>query len=413
MGITRIVRVMQLLGIMRDRIKNMNQEFKTAKGWSIFIYLFTPLLIALFVFLGIVPFMGDEFIWWLALMLVPMSIGMTLIMVYGLLSTFKGRLIIHSDRVVEIGVFKNKELELSNIKGYRTDQNYTHLIPKDADFKSIKVSQYIGNKNTFNQWLFRNFQDVDVIESAKEVEDILANKEFGRTTEEREGKLKRARIVARTLNTIGGLLAALLFFYPHPYEFVTLVALIFPSLILASLHFFKGLIRIDQKNNSGYPSIIYGLILPGMALALRSFIDFDILEYSNFWLPTISITVVTSLIMFSTTSEIKFKKAADYVTAFSLVSFVFVYSYGGIINYNCIYDDSQSEVYSSEILDMRISTGKTTSYYIELKPWGPVTEAEDVSISRELYERLEIGESVKIYLQNGKMNIPWFSVTKE
>lgn len=391
----------------------MNQEFKTAKGWSIFIYIFTPLLIALFVFLGIVPFMGDEFIWWLALMLVPVSIGMTLFMVYGLISTFKGRLIIHSDRIVEIGVFKNKELELSNIKGYRSDQNYTYIIPIDADFKSIKVSQYIGNKNIFNKWLFTNFQDVDVIESTKDVESILSNEEFGRTTEEREDKLKRARIVARTLTILGVLLTALLFFYPSPYELVTLAALIFPTLILASLHFFKGLIRIDQKNNSGYPSIIYGLIFPGMALALRSFMDFDILEYSNFWLPTISVTVVTSLIMFSTTSELKFKKAADYVTVVSLVGFVFVYSYGGIINYNCIYDDSQSEVFSSEITDMRISTGKTTSYYIELKPWGPVAETEDVSISKGLYESLGVGESVNIYLQNGKMNIPWFSVSKQ
>ncbi len=391
----------------------MNQEFRTAKGWSIFTYLFTPLLIALFVFLGIMPFMADELVWWLVFLLVPVSIGMTVFMIYGLLSTYKGRLIINSDKVVEIGVFKDKELELTNIKGYRVDQYYTYLIPKNADSKLIKVSQYIGNKNAFNQWLFTNFQDVDVIESTREVEEILANEEFGRTVEEREDKFKRARFVARTLNVVGSLLAALLFFYPRPYDLITLIALIFPFFILASLHFFRGLIRIDQKNNSGYPSTIYGLIFPGMALALRSFMDFDILEYSNFWLPTFAVTIVTSLIMFSTTSELKFKKASDYITVVSLVGFVFVYSYGGIINYNCIYDDSEPEVYSSEVLDMRISTGKSTSYYVELTPWGPVTESEDVSITKGLYEQLELGESVNIYLMNGKMNIPWFTITEQ
>ena len=390
----------------------MNQEFKTAKGWSIFIYLFTPLLIALFVFLGVMPFTADEFSWLLVFLLVPMSVGMTLFMIYGLASTYKGKLIIQSDKVVEIGVFKNKELELSNIKGYRTDQNYTYLIPKNTDSKHIKVSQYIGNKAAFNQQLYTNFQDVDTIESAQDVEEILANEEFGRTVEEREDKLKWARLVARTLNAIGSILAAVLFFYPRPYDVVTLIALIFPVFILASLHFFKGLIRIDQKNNSGYPSIIYGLIFPGMALALRSFIDFDILEYSNFWLPTIAVTVVTCLIMLSTTTELKFKKKADYVTVISILAFVFVYAYGGVINYNCIYDESQPEIYSSEVLDMRVSTGKTTSYYVELEPWGPVTENEEVTISESLYNRLEVGESVNIYLMNGKMDIPWFSVTE-
>lgn len=390
----------------------MNQEFRTARGWSIFIYLFTPLLIALFVFLGIMPFMADELNWMLILVLVPMSIGTTLFMLYGLISTFKGKLIIHSDRVIEIGVFKNKELELSNIKGYRADQNYTYLVPKDADSQTIKVSQYIGNRNTFNQWIYSNFQDVDMIESVSEVQDILANEEFGRTVEERGDKLKRARIVAGTINTVGGLLGAILFFYPRPYELVTLCALIVPVLILTSLHLFKGLIRIDQKSNSGFPSIIYGLIFPGMALALRSFMDFDILEYSNFWLPTFAVTIATSLIMFSTTSELKFKKAADYVTVISIVGFVFIYSYGGIINYNCIYDNSQPEVYSSKISNMRISTGKSTSYYIELRPWGPVTENQEVGISKGLYERLEVGKSVNIYLMPGKMNIPWFSVTE-
>lgn len=391
----------------------MSQEFKTAKGWSIFIYLVTPFLIALFVFLGVMPFTSDEFSWSWGLVLVPISIGMTLLMIYGVVSTYKGKLIIHSDKVVEIGVFKNKELELSNIKGYRTDQNYTYLIPKTADPKHIKVSQYIGNRDAFNRWLYINFQDVDTIESALEVEEILANQEFGRTVEDREDKLKRARLVSRTLNVIGSILAAILFFYPRPYDLVTLIALIFPVFILVSLRLFRGLIRMDQKNNSGYPSIIYGLILPGMALALRSFIDFDILEYSNFWLPAIAVTVVNSLVIFSSTTELKFTKKADYVTVISVLAFVFVYSYGAVINYNCIYDESQPEIYSSEILDMRIDSGKTTLYYIELEPWGPVTENEEVSISKSLYQRLRVGESVNIYLMNGKMNIPWFSVEEQ
>lgn len=390
----------------------MAQEYRTAKGWSIFTYIFTPFLIALFVCVGIMPFMIGEFSWWLVVLLVPTSIGMAMFMIYGLLSTYKGKLIIHSDKVIEIGVFKDQQLELSNIKGFRIDRNYAYLIPKNDESKVIKVSHFIENKSTFDQWLYANFLDVDIIEGAREIEEIMANEQFGTTVDEREGKLKRARVVARLLNVMGSLLAALLFFYPRPYGLLTLIALILPVFILASLHFFKGLIRIDQKSNSGFPSIFYGLIFPGMALAFRSYMDFDILEYRNLWLPTIAITIATSLIMISSTSEIKFKKAADYANVVSIVIFVFVYSTGAIINYNCFYDNSQPEHFSSEILNMRISTGKSTTYYVELASWGLATESDEVSISKSLYNQLEIGKSVNIYLMQGKLNIPWFEISR-
>ena len=147
-------------------------------------------------------------------------------------------------------------------------------------------------------------------------------------------------------------------------------------------------------------------------LALRSLLDFEILEFSNFWFPAISITVVTSLVVFSVTSEFNFKKTADYLIATLIMGYLFVYSYGGIINYNCFYDKSDPQIFTSEILDMRISSGKITSYYIELKPWGAETEIDEVSISKGLYEMLVVGEMVNVSLKEGTMGIPWFSVAK-
>ena len=391
----------------------MTQEFRMAKGWSIFIYLFAPIIITLFAFLGIIPFMTEEFSLLAAWILVPVSAGMVAFMVYGVLSTYKGRLIIQEDKIVEIGVFYNLELLIEDIKGFRSDQNNFYFIPKDKSSKRIKITQHVGNKSDLTDWMFTNFENVEVIEGAREVEDILANKEFGDTTEKRKSKLKQARLVAMMLNAVGTVLGILLFFYPYPYDLLTMAALIYPIFILASLHFFKGIIRIDQKNASGYPSIIYGLLFTGGTLALRSLLDFEILDYRNFWLPAVSITGVVALVMFSMTFEFKFKKTVDYFSAVFLVGFLFMYSYGGIINYNCIYDDSQAAVYSSEILDMRISTGKMTTYYVELNPWGPETEIEEVSISEELYKELVVGETVNLYLHEGKVNIPWFLLAKK
>jgi hypothetical protein len=64
------------------------------------------------------------------------------------------------------------------------------------------------------------------------------------------------------------------------------------------------------------------------------------------------------------------------------------------------------------VLAKRISSGKTTSYYLELGEWGPRDEVADVSVSNSTYKNVEIGEMVNVYLKKGKLNIPWFIIAK-
>lgn len=119
-----------------------------------------------------------------------------------------------------------------------------------------------------------------------------------------------------------------------------------------------------------------------------------------------------ALVVFGT-KAFKFKKAKDYFSALFLTLFFFGFGYGSIVILNCTYDDSVPESYTSKIIDKRISTGKMTTYYLELKAWGPQTKDDDVSVSKELYENLEINNNnVNIYLKKGRFNIPWFIVTE-
>ena len=89
------------------------KEYKLAKGWAIFIWVMAPVLIGLFGFLAVMPFIADEIDMTLVLILTPISIGMLTLMVLGLIDVYKGRLIIQEDRLVSIGVFKSKNFECS------------------------------------------------------------------------------------------------------------------------------------------------------------------------------------------------------------------------------------------------------------------------------------------------------------
>lgn len=93
--------------------------------------------------------------------------------------------------------------------------------------------------------------------------------------------------------------------------------------------------------------------------------------------------------------------------------FLFLYSYALVIQVNCFYDNTVSEYYAVEVLNKRISTGKHTYYYLELSPWGPKQEVDEVSMGQELYNRTEVGDEVFVYFYKGKLGIPWFVVWDE
>ena len=65
-------------------------------------------------------------------------------------------------------------------------------------------------------------------------------------------------------------------------------------------------------------------------------------------------------------------------------------------------------------MDKRISNGRRNrkTYYIEVAPWGHHYDKEEISISKDHYQDLEIGDTVKIDLKEGLFNIPWFYVER-
>lgn len=387
------------------------KEYKIAKGWAIFIWIMAPVLIGLFGFLGVMPFIADEINLTLVLILTPISICMVVLMVFGLIDVYKGRFIIQEDKLISIGVFKNKELKHDEIKGYTVNEQYIFVEPNIKEKKRIKISQYIGGYNEILLWLSNNFLDLNIVNTQVEEHEILNDESLGWTKEVREERLLNARKISKVINWLGGLSFAWTLFYPKPYDYAVLSAFIIPIVSLIAVKLSRGLIRIDKKDGSAYPSTIYAFIFPSLGLMLRSFLDYDIFDYSNVWIKAVLVTVVFLFILLFNQKEITFKKKQDYLTISSLIMFLFAYGFGAVIYLNCNLDKSEPQHYTATILDKRISSGKHTSYYLKLTAWGQQKEIDEVSVGKGLYNRVEIDNEINIYFRNGKLEIPWFIVT--
>ncbi len=390
------------------------KEYRMAKGWRIFIYIAALLMIALFVFILLLPFLpgmnngiSSNAYWFF----IPLSIAMIALMIVGILDTIKGKFVIDKNQVSTVSTFINRALLFSEIKGYRVTDKYLFIESNNESKKRIKVSTYVAHTNEIEAWLGENFKDLDVVESNEERKEILNNEEYGFTPGEREAKLAKARKAAKILNWSGGLLAVWTFVFPTPYKYAIIASIIFPVICIIVLKYYNGLIRINERKNTAYPSIFWALLTSTMALFIRILLDYAIFDYAKIWLPVIIITLVFIAFILVGNKEFQFKKANNYVTILGLLFYMSGYSYGALVAVNCLFDKSEPEIFNAKVLSKRVSTGKYTSYNLEITPWGPQKEVDEVQVSKPFYEQLETDDEVNIYFMKGKFNIAWYEVT--
>jgi hypothetical protein len=394
-------------------LNTMTGEFRIAKGWRIFIYICSPLLIGLFVFIGFIAFNSETSNLTVLLILVPVSVGGNILFIYGLIETIKGRFIIGVKSISNLSAFGTRTLYFEEVKGFRADSNYIYIISNSKNKKSIKVSTYIEQSDRILNWLNNKFLELDSFEAMEEEKQILTDNEFGINQQAREYRLNEARRAAKGINIIGVGVCCWLWFYPKPYLISVVVAMIVPVIAFGLVFIYQGLIRFDEKKNSAYPSIIYGFGATSAALMIRALFDYEILEYKNLWIIVSTVTIPLVCLLLFSTKELKFSKWVDYVTALTITGIVLCYTFGTYVVTNCMFDKTEPAVFSSEVTDKEITSGKSTTYYLTLKPWGPRTETERVSVTKDQYEGIEKGDTVAIYLGQGLLKTPWFYLETE
>lgn len=391
------------------------KEYRIAKGWAVFIYIIAPLLIGLFGWVLVFPFLPtlknsmDPNVYWF---LASLSFVMIVLIILGLIDTVKSKFIINNDELSTVGVFLNRRLMLSEVKGYRVTKEFIFIESNNMNRGRLKISRYFGNTHEIVEWLSENYHDLDTVQADREKQEILQNQELGWTVEEREGKLLTARKTAKILNCVGAIIGAWTIFWAEPYEYSIIASIVFPILCLIVLKYYNGLIRLDETNSANYPTLFFGIFISTVGLFLRAFLDYTIFDYSKIWMPSLSIALGYVAILILGNKEFQFNKAKDILIIIILSVFMFGYGYGAVVTLNGVYDQSESEVFKAQVLNKRVSSGKLTTYYLELSPWGPQKNVDEVSASKELFNRLEKNDRVTINFNKGQFDIPWFRVTE-
>ncbi|WP_431241318.1 hypothetical protein ACQ9BO_14575 [Flavobacterium sp. P21] len=128
-------------------------------------------------------------------------------------------------------------------------------------------------------------------------------------------------------------------------------------------------------------------------------------------MPTLLIASAFIAILYFSHLKTEHNKTSEILSFLGIFVFAICYAYGTFITINCLYDHSEPKVFKTSVLDKRISTGKTTTYYLQLGPWGPRKESDEVKVSKEQYNNSKINDEAEVYLMKGEFDIPWFEVS--
>ena len=384
------------------------QQYPIAAFWRYFLYIFLVGLLGLFAWLGyyvLTDSKSDIPVY----VIVPVILLLICGCVYLLVRTYRERLVIEADRFVHTEAYSSRTIYFAEIKGFKLDENYISIIPLNAGSKKIKITKYIARIEELNQYLSDNFADLYLQEYETQLNDMLADSNLGLTQEDREQKLKQAKLLSDVVNWPSYLIAGLLFFYPTPYLIVTTVGVLYPLLAISVLKC-NSLIRFDEEKNSPYPSIALGFIMPLAGLGVRLASDLSLLSFDCLWLPSGGLFALMVLILLTGNKSFNFSSGKKTATSILIMVFVYLYCIAAVIAVNCIYDKAAPTEYMVKVTGKNVTNGKHTSYHLMLEKWGTQTEGEEESVSSELYDHTQIGDEVTVSRRPGLLGAAWYTV---
>lgn len=320
---------------------------------------------------------------------------------------FRPRMIIDGPRIHVRGIFTDRTASLNEIEGIRSRPsrygNLRQLLLKDGA-SPIALPTGFSVDDDYRAWM-RQIPDLDVRDRDALLAQIEQSEDLGATPEERLGALARARQINIALAVLVGIAAVSFDVGSGPWVQPCGVAVALAPLVTAWMCWRWPLFfSVFKRKQDPRAETSYGLLIAAFALLLHMG-PYHLLSFEPLLLGMALLGVVTM--------------AANYRAAlggygnrvlFAIVLLAALYSYGTMGMMDICFDSSPGDSYSTTVVGMHQSHGRSTTYYLRLAPWGPVPLAQDVSVPASLYRATSQGDSMCLVLHPGRLRAPWFRV---
>lgn len=225
--------------------------------------------------------------------------------------------------------------------------------------------------------------------------------------------LDAARMLTRVLSVAGFALAFWLVFFPVPYRAVVYLAMAWPVLVIIGALRYQGLIHFDAEKSANKALLIPALTGPAWGLALRALFDMGNLLAPQAALAPVAVTCVAAslaILLIIRPAEPSLPKRAAGILGVVLT--MAGYSFGLCLLINRMHDESKPQSYEARVLSKNVSRYHGATYYMILDHVGPQSSSEEARVHSELFNKVNIGSTVRVFVGDGALRIPWYYVTE-
>lgn len=319
------------------------------------------------------------------------------------------QVVLNADAIVSRDFLGVRKLRREDIAGRRLQRTRTNsamvLVPKRPGVKTLKINELIRRDALLTAW-FETLPDLDAQDLAQSQSEIIANRDLGRTPEERAKRLAAARKLANGLMGLSIIVCLWAVVYPKPYELAVVVLAALPLAALVLKGKAGGLYQIVGWRNDARANLAIAFMGPSVVLAVRALLDIKVFDWpvalAGAAAAALAMTVVVAM------AERKLRDRMGELLAILVVCGF--YAYGVVVEANTLLDESQPRIFKTAVVGKRVSKGKSTQYHLRVAPWGPRRGEGDITVSRALYASVATGEPVCIVLRDGALRIRWFTV---
>jgi hypothetical protein len=327
---------------------------------------------------------------------------------YALMLALRSRVVIGGSRIEVRGAFREQSADQSEIEGFRTistrNGKFTRFYLKQ-DRGKITMSDSFNTDDVFRAW-FRKIPDLDQRDREALLAEISQQQELGSTPEERLKALSQAKtwgifaIIVAAAAT-----AATIFGDPVlRIPFATVLALI-PVALALLLHRSPLLYAVFKSKADPRAELSFALGVSSFGL----FISIDgvhFISLQSLGLSAGLIAVAYCAAFFGSA----YNSSSPFGAVMALLVLGGFYSYGLIVTADSLADNSKTSTYTVPISGKHTSSGRSTTYYLELPPWGPIERGNRISVNRKLYNQFSAGDTICLALHEGRLHTPWYAM---
>ena len=105
-------------------------------------------------------------------------------------------------------------------------------------------------------------------------------------------QLKSLKKMALLVNVLGCILGLTTFLSPYFKEVLIYISFIYPVFCIFLVRYNRGLISLEPEIRKNLPTISIGFMFSCFGIIGINFIDYNVIDYKNVWLPSIVIAIL-------------------------------------------------------------------------------------------------------------------------